>query len=71
MKGECRYKSNEHQHVVYADLANVSDMKLVNDTLKSHSVSGSRVVQQKPQAGVTPTQEWQLYVAYMSCVCHS
>jgi hypothetical protein len=66
-----RHESNEHQHVVCADWVHVSLTKRVDDTLKLHSVSGSRIVRQKPQAGETPTQEWKLRVACMHTMCLS
>jgi hypothetical protein len=46
-------------------------VKPIDDTLKSRAVSGSRVVQLKPQAGGTPTQEWKLRIACMLCVYRS
>jgi hypothetical protein len=50
---------------------NVSVMKPIDDTLKLHSVSGSRAVRLKPQVGGTPIQEWKLLVAYVPCVYRS
>ena len=48
-------------------------MKAVADTLKLHSVSGSREGRWKTQADGTPTEEWEwkLCVACMPCVCRS
>jgi hypothetical protein len=71
IKEEYRLESNEHWGVVYADRTNVSLMKPVDDTLKFHSVCGSRVVRQKAHAGGILTQEWKLRVTCIVCVCCS
>jgi hypothetical protein len=61
----------KHRHVVYPNRTSVLVMKPGGDTLKLYSVSGSRVVRLKPQAGRTPTQGWRLRVACMPCVARA
>jgi hypothetical protein len=69
IKEEFEKEKNAHRHVVYADRANVSLMKAVDGTQKLHSVSGSAEGRQKAKVDGPPTQEWQLRVACMPCVC--